>query len=244
MRRTAWLLIGGVLSAVLFAAVTTSGGVGLWTEPQWDPAPREAGETRSDPAPIPDEPPTPETIDRQPIELPGWLEGALNALVIALAVAVAVAASVAAWRRRPRLEWRRRAAGEPDFDVLPDVVSAVVDEAAAQRAELRTGSPRNAIVRCWLRLERDVAAAGLSPVPADTSAEFTERVLASFSVDPATIGELAALYREARFSRHPLDESARRAALDALDRLHRSLGAPAPDRSDGLAGDPVIESTR
>ena len=83
--------------------------------------------------------------------------------------------------------------------------------------------PRNAIVQCWLRLEGDVAAAGLLRNSADTSAEFTERVLGRYSVDSEAIQELAALYREARFSQHSLDESARQLALDALDRLHQAL---------------------
>jgi hypothetical protein len=49
-------------------------------------------------------------------------------------------------------------------------------------------------------------------------------VLARYTVDPEAITELAALYREARFSDHLLDESHRRTALDALDRLHHTLG--------------------
>jgi hypothetical protein len=224
---TVGVVVAGALVAVLFATVSTSGGVGMWVEPQWDPVPREPGGTSRDPATVPDETQPPELEPGQGIELPGWLEAVLNAAVVAIGVAAGTVLLVAAWRHRPRLRWRRRTDGDPDFEVLPDVAAAVLEEAAAQRAELLTGSVRNAIVRCWLRLERDVAAAGLSRDPADTSAEFTERVLARFAVDPTTIGELAALYREARFSQHPLDEAARRDALTALDRLHRSLGAPA-----------------
>lgn len=242
--RTVSILLAGALVAVLLAAVATSGGVGLWIEPQWDPAPRDTGDLERDPAPVPDDvQPPPAVGDQQPFELPGWLETSLNALVAIIAVAAVAIVLVAAWRHRPRLNWRRRDVGDADFDVLPDVAAAVVDEAAAQRAELLAGAPRNAIVRCWLRLERDVAAAGLPRDPADTSAEFTERVLASFAVDPSTIRDLAALYREARFSRHPLDESARGAALDALDRLHESLRAGRADLRDELADDATIGAT-
>ena len=92
-------------------------------------------------------------------------------------------------------------------------------------AALLDGAPRNAIVQCWLQLERDVAAAGLRRDPADTSLEFTERVLARYAVDSEAIDDLAARYREARFSDHQLDESARDAALAALDRLHQTLAA-------------------
>ena len=42
---------------------------------------------------------------------------------------------------------------------------------------------------------------------------------------------LADLYREARFSDHPMTEDHRQAALEALDAIHRSLGlAPAVTR--------------
>jgi hypothetical protein len=44
-------------------------------------------------------------------------------------------------------------------------------------------------------------------------------------VDPGSIGRLAALYREARFSGHPLGEDARTAAEAALRQLHQDLGA-------------------
>jgi hypothetical protein len=49
------------------------------------------------------------------------------------------------------------------------------------------------------------------------------RVLATHHVDPVAIARLAALYREARFSDHPMGEDARRAAIDALDDVHDGL---------------------
>ena len=128
-----------------------------------------------------------------------------------------------AWHHRPRVRLRRRRVGGADVLVLPDVAAAIVDEAEAQRTALLGGSPRNAIVRCWLRLEEAVADAGVPPDPAETSAELTERVLTQRTVDPGAIRELAALYREARFSEHPIDETKRAGALRALDRLHAEL---------------------
>ncbi len=96
-----------------------------------------------------------------------------------------------------------------DFDAVDDVASSITADAAAQRAALLHGAPRNAIVECWLRLEAAVVEAGVHRDPADTSAELTERVLASHHVDPAALAHLAALYREARFSDHPMDEDDR-----------------------------------
>ncbi len=223
-RNGAWVVAAAVLITLLFATVSTSGGVGLWIEPQWEP-------TLSEPAPIEidgrfgpgDEAPPVEEERHDPIVLPAWVIAVLRVIMMVIAFGVGVALVMAGWRNRPRVRWRQRSTGDGDFEVLPDIAAAVVEQAAAQRAALLGGAPRNAIVRCWLRLEGDVAAAGLTRDPADTSIEFTERVLGRYAVDPEAITDLAALYREARFSDHPLEESHRLAALDALDRLHHTL---------------------
>jgi len=210
---------------VLFAAVTTSGGVSLWIEPQWDPSASESEPIGADLVEVEDQALI--QVDRsanKPFEVPAWITAVLRVVLIGVAAAVAVALLMAGWSRRPRVRWRRQATND-DFDILPDVIAAVVDQAEAQRSALLDGAPRNAIVRCWLQLELDVAAAGLHRDPSDTSLEFTERVLARYSVDAEAIFDLAARYREARFSDHDLDESDRAAALESLDRLHRTLGA-------------------
>ncbi len=89
----------------------------------------------------------------------------------------------------------------------------------------RRGSPRNAIVACWLRLEELAGEAGVPAHPTETSTEFTARVLGSLAFDPAMINGFARLYREARFSRHELGEPARRAAVAALRSLHDDIEA-------------------
>ncbi len=235
-RQVVAIVVATFATALLLASVSTSGGVGLWQAPDWEISPSDDLAPPADDTIATQPPPPPPGTDPTPLVLPGWLEAVIQVLIVAAAIAAALTMTTEAWRRRPDLRWRRRRRGSVDFEVLPDVAAAVVDEAVEQRAALLGGTPRNAIVRCWLRLEQDVAAAGLPRDPADTSAEFTERVLASYSVDPGAIRELAALYREARFSRHALDESARRTAMDALDRLHRALGAG----SDRPADDPGV----
>ena len=70
-----------------------------------------------------------------------------------------------------------------------------------------------------------MAAAGLPRSRHETSAEFVVRVLHRLDLDPRAIGELAALYREARFSDHQLGEEARERARAALERLHADLPA-------------------
>jgi hypothetical protein len=122
------------------------------------------------------------------------------------------------WRRPPR---PLSAAADP----LPELRAAdtLVADAEQRMAALEEGDPRNGIVRCWMRLEEAVADAGLPRRPHETSAEFTVRVLHVLDLDPHAIGELAGLYREARFSEHPLAEDTRAAARDALRRLQDDL---------------------
>ncbi len=57
-----------------------------------------------------------------------------------------------------------------------------------------------------------------------TTAEFVLGALDLVAADRGAVGRLADLYREARFSDHPMTDEHRRAALEALDTIHRSLG--------------------
>lgn len=222
-RRLLIALSTGALVAVLFAFVSSSEGVGLWTEPSIELTPSEPAEIGASGAPD-----AFETLEFDPgektLRLPAVVEWLMLAVGIGLLALTIGALVVAAWRNRPRLRWRRSDGRSDDpFEVLPDVAEAVIDDAAAQRAELLRGAPRNAIVQCWLRLERAVERAGLERDEADTPAEFTSRVLGRYDVDPEAIDALATLYREARFSDHVLGETEREAAVVSLDALHRSL---------------------
>lgn len=126
----------------------------------------------------------------------------------------------AGWRRPPR-------PATVMFDVLPEerAAHALAEDAAARLEAVGHGTVRNGIVRCWARLEDAVAEAGLPRARHETSAEFTVRVLHSLDLDPHAIGELARLYREARFSEHELGEDARAVAREALLALERDLAA-------------------
>src|SRR6478736_4766013 len=103
------------------------------------------------------------------------------------------------------------------------VTEAIVRDSQQQRVLLLEGTPRNGIVECWHRFEEQAAGTGVVRDEWETSAEFTLRVLDLVDADSAAVTRLAGLYREARFSDHPLDESHRSAALEALDAIHAQL---------------------
>ena len=151
-----------------------------------------------------------------------WLGDLLAWAVLLGFLFVVVLLARFAWVRRPR---RPEAPPEVDFDVLPAerLARALSEDLDAQLDAVAGGTPRNGIVRCWLRLEQSVAEAGLPPQRFETAAEFTVRVLHRLDLDPRAIGRLAGLYREARFSEHELGEDARTAARSALEQLHEDL---------------------
>ena len=186
-------MLAGTTAAVLFAAIATAGEVKLA-----DGAPTYFDESPAT-APVPTSPPVTipplGTSDVGRIELPGFVVVMLQVLFFGCVAIFAVLVLIHAWNHRPSLHWRRgRRRRAAEFDVLEDVATVITADAEAQRDALRRGSPRNAIVECWLRLEAAVVAAGVRRDPADTSAELTQRVLANRHVDPAAIASLAALY--------------------------------------------------
>lgn len=138
-------------------------------------------------------------------------------LTAVIVLAVLVRILMALWRR-PRITLHE----DPSFEI-PDVPVELLRSADQRVTLLRTGAPRNAIVAAWLDLETSVAATGLPRDPAETSTEFTERIIGTWDVDRLRLGDLAALYREARFSVHELDESHRERALIDLETLHSDL---------------------
>ena len=164
-------------------------------------------------------------------------EGGASAALIALEVAILLAIIyllilVFRWVRldvTPQ-RWRKRRRRRPvEFEVLPaspeQAAEEMVRDADQQLALLLEGTPRNGIVACWHRFEVQAERAGFGREAWETSAEFTLRVLDVVAADERAVAELSVLYREARFSDHELAESTRTAAVDALERIHRGLGA-------------------
>lgn len=145
-----------------------------------------------------------------------WVLGGI-ALTLLLAVVVVLAIRV---NRR-----RRHAAPPESAREAPDRALLTDRRAAHQARMLREGSPREAIIATWLDLERLVAAAGVPRRPSETSSELVVRVLDDREVPAAALTDLAALFREARFSTHELTEALRERAAGDLDAVHAALGA-------------------
>jgi hypothetical protein len=220
-----WVLAGVFMVVSMSAAA--SGPVQVWTDPETDvSSPSIAGGDAVEPV----APPAPEP--GAPVELP-WVRGLLNTLAgLVILVLIGGGVILALTELRPSLwagRFHRRWRTSEDFDVLPDVFETSLNvDVEAAHAALAQGRPRNAIVACWMQLERDAAEVGLPRLEAETPTEYVERVVAASSVEPRPIGELASLYREARFSRHELGELHRERAVRALNGVVAALR----DRAD------------
>ncbi len=142
----------------------------------------------------------------------------LKLAVVAVVATVVFMVARELWRRRPEPAAAPEAAAP--IDTLPEVL---LEGASVRMEGLQTGTPTDAIVACWVRLEEEVAAAGLKEDDARTSSEVVADVLGEYDVDGAALAELAALYREARFSEHALTEAHRARARDALTTVHVDL---------------------
>lgn len=230
-RRGAYATIGAAvlcMAALLVAAL--SDPVTVFSRPRSD-------ETEPFNPSLPPSPSrtTPTATATETSDVSGWDPSAvlgvllqfLAALVI-LAVIFGVALLVQAiLRRRPHLV-------EPEGHAfaVPPVPEELLRSAQARLALLQEGEPRNAIVAAWLDLETAAAASGLARHASETSTEYTTRVVGTWRVDRERLVDLAQLYREARFSLHPLGEVERRRAIDDLTVLHADLEQAAVDQPE------------
>ncbi len=123
---------------------------------------------------------------------------------------------------------------------LPEPVAVPAGQPSAEQVQeaLRSGlaaliegdDARAAVIACWLRLENLAEQAGLPRRPSDAPGDLVVRMLDGRLTGPGAraLGELATVYRAARYAPRPVSESARNAARTALDRLVAELPAPVP----------------
>ena len=199
----------GAENAARGAASNTAGGARGATE---DPAEDTGAVTQAAAEDTTEDAEETQTTD------PAQVWRVLGGIALTLLLAVVVLA-IRVIRRRRRAAPPESAREAPDRALLTD------RRAARQARMLREGSPREAIIATWLDLERLVATAGVPRRPSETSSELVVRVLDDREVPAAALTDLAALFREARFSTHELTEALRERAAGDLDAVHAALGA-------------------
>nr|BEK71189.1 hypothetical protein KPHV_84160 [Kitasatospora purpeofusca] len=189
-------------------------------------------------------PPVPTVAPPEPAEpapggsLPGVVQVLFGVLLAVLVIAVVV--GVVLLLRRLRVVRRRRPSAP-----LPAAPARSEDALAAAvvtgRRALTGADARAAVIACYAAMETSLAASGLSLRAPDSPTELLERAMADDRVDPVHARDLTALFREARYSTHPMDETHVRRARTALDALAGRLAeqavavgaAGAVDRAEG-----------
>ncbi|HEX8094735.1 DUF4129 domain-containing protein [Jatrophihabitans sp.] len=124
-----------------------------------------------------------------------------------------------------RIRRRRSAIRRPVEFAPDDLATQVARTLDSTMSQLAGGQIRDGVILCWHRLEQTAEAAGLRRSPADTSSELADRLLATLPLSEAPLNRLAALYREARFSSHPIPAAAVVQARADLAQLRSELEA-------------------
>jgi len=231
---TGWLAAASVAGFALVALAARSGPAALGSDRAASQRGAPRGITRSAPPPVDvsGHPPGKAHTFSMPWSLLGYLlTGVLLLAVIVLVVTLAP--RLPRWRLGPR---PRRAAGRPAEPTPDGLARQVSDTLAATLTGLTEAHVRDAVILCWHRLQQAVDAAGVRRVPADTSSELVERLLATLPLSEEPLHRLAALYREARFSSHPISDQAVVQARTDLVRLRSELTARQPAGTGSTRG--------
>jgi Domain of unknown function (DUF4129) len=186
------------------------------TPPTWDPHLV---------SPAPARPDGPSPLAQQQIQISPVFVRVVQVLCLALVVAVVALLLTIVVRgavRRVRLD-ADPVVRPPSADAHQEVMAALTQGLA----ELDEGDPRQAVIACWVRLERAAQDAGVPRKPGDTPTDLVVRLLSGRSVNGAVLNDFAAVYRHARYSPHPVDDAMRDQARDAVRLLRDQLSAGA-----------------
>ncbi|MGA8113868.1 MAG: DUF4129 domain-containing protein [Actinocatenispora sp.] len=173
--------------------------------------------------------------------LSGWPMVVAVALVLALGWGAVVLYLLLTARDAVIFRRRRPVGPEPDKAVAatpsPEDLQAAVEASLAVLIE--GDDPRAGVIACWLRLEALAEQAGVPRETSDAPGDLVGRMLASHGgltgAGARALHSLTDVYRAARYSPHPVGESARETARSALDRLRAELSVRPPAPAGGGA---------
>jgi hypothetical protein len=123
---------------------------------------------------------------------------------------------------------RRRAARERSEEGIAETLTEVIDDTLDDlRAE---SDPRRAVIACYARLERVLAAFGLPRRPAETQEEYLRRILGKLEIDTGLIRRSTELFTQAEFSHHQVDVGMKDEAIATLEQVRDELHEAAERR--------------
>jgi hypothetical protein len=211
-------------SAILF--------VGLFLIPAAVIAVGRTGSGKSAPPTGLPTPPPPPTATPTTIVIPPTSTGRpVNAmpLLIAIGVVMLIVIGLLIWRWLRTLNLRLSVdliTGVEPSPVQDDQDQQVLAEAmSAGRRALEGDDARAAIIACYAAMEESLAEAGVARGRAESPAELLGRATSGGLLRGAGPYTLAGLFREARFSTHPMGTEQMHAARAALDECTAQLRA-------------------
>jgi Domain of unknown function (DUF4129) len=171
-----------------------------------------------------------------------WMLGAIGAAAVGW-VAVRIVRELMRIRwRLPRLgdwrrRWRQRARTAPDESPATEPARLVDDEAEVARAAVdaalaplrEPADPRAAVIEAYARMEHVLAERELGRRTPEAPREYLRRVMREQGMPEESLTTLTALFEEARFSRHPIPESAPRRAASELQSARAALAESLAD---------------
>jgi hypothetical protein len=210
-------LLGAAMVAAVYANPSFEPGLGRIGGAQPPVAPPTFENQTA--APLPTDTGAPDTA-----VAPSWVGNVVSVLCIGAVVALV---GLLLWQTlRDRLTTRRTVAAVEDPAEVrrraQEGIRAAVDEGLTD-LDIADLDPRRAVIACWVRLEAAAAAAGTAREPGDTSSELVERMLAEHAITGTVLAGFAAVYREARFATHVVDEAMREQARAALRQVRDEL---------------------
>jgi hypothetical protein len=165
---------------------------------------------------------------------PAWLRWATICIVVmgVFIGGVVFVRSFPGWGVRRR--GRRSAAAveaetaeaKPPTPASEDDAEVALRAVAAALEPLREPTdPRGAVIAAYARLEQVLAERDLGRRTPEAPREYLVRVLAEQGMPERSLTTLTGLFEEARFSLHPIPESAPRRAQSELEKARGALGA-------------------
>lgn len=237
-----------VIALTLLVCVVAIGG----SEPLRGPD-REAAETAQRPPnvvvappaefPVPGALPPEVFVFEDDSGAPGWLRWVIALLLVAALIAVSVLL-VRAWPGMGALRRRRRRPGDPGPDARADQAAGAIsggeDAVVVRRAveaalePLRDpADPRSGVIAAYARMETVLAERELCRRRPEAPREYLARVLSEGDMPESCLTTLTEMFEEARFSRHPIPDSAPGRALAELESARAALATLAVSSQAG-----------
>ncbi|SEN98008.1 DUF4129 domain-containing protein [Actinacidiphila rubida] len=150
-----------------------------------------------------------------------WLLRVMLDVGISLLAVVVVLAGIVLWRHLTRFSDPDAPADQGPPDDEQSRLARAVD--SGHRALMDGDDPRAAVIACYAAMEASLAGSGVARRASDSPQDLLERAVAGGLPAAPAAAELTALFREARYSTHPMDGGHRDRAAAALAEIADGL---------------------